>query len=273
MFEQEVLLEQLGDKKTNHVVERLNRFASVPNAVMQGLAEAALSEEWGQNLYVLKKYLAVYIAWSIEQERYTTSQDQFYVTAGHLQTRYGTPLYLVFTRNSFGNPPWLLLKAAANISAPELPAPPDIPVPPELVPGTEIVMAHDHILGNNLNRVAFLENTPHVAQICAVSGAIQWSLYRGLQIPYWYFGQMHYLIPLYLQSRENIALAPDVIAPVQVSSKSLMVRTVLEPSMPYANARVAVPRHDQLPHWLLDSWSTFANQATEQEIDDPEFNT
>lgn len=106
--------------------------------------------------------------------------------------------------------------------------------------------------------------------MCAVSGAIQWSLNRRLQMPYWYFGRMSYLVPLYLQSRENIALAPDAVAPIQVNPESLLVRTVLTPDMPYANARVAVERHDQLPPWMLSAWSETAGSMAEETIEDPE---
>ena len=131
-------------------------------------------------------------------------------------------------------------------------------------------MIHDHILGERVDRVPFLRQTPPVAQMCAVSGAIQWSLNRGLQLSYWYFGRMNYLVPLYLQTREDITLAPDLIAPIQINPDSLLVRTVLEPAMPYANARVSVKRHDQLPHWLLDGWAEFAEKAQEQQLEDPE---
>jgi hypothetical protein len=40
--------------------------------------------------------------------------------------------------------------------------------------------------------------------------------------------------------------------------------------MPFGNARVAVQRHDQLPHWLLAAWEDHADQATEEEIENPE---
>jgi hypothetical protein len=106
--------------------------------------------------------------------------------------------------------------------------------------------------------------------MCAVSGAIQWSLNRELQLPHWYFGRMNYIVPLYLQSRENITRMPDLIAPIQVSPGNLLVRTVLECHMPYANARVSVRRHDQLPAWLLDSWAEFSKKAEAKDIDEPE---
>jgi hypothetical protein len=271
MFEQEQLLEQLGEPYTIRVVDRLHRFAYMPPAILESLAKDALSEHWGNGNYVLSKYLAVHIAWSIEQGRYTHNDQQFYVTAGHLQTRYGTPLYLVFAANLTSTTiPWRLITAGSQISAPVLPTPPEIPASPGIPVGAEIVMMHDHILGDNTARVPFLNQTPPVAQMCAVSGAIQWSINRNLQLPYWYFGKMNYLVPLYLQSRENITLAPDLIAPVQVNPDSLLVRTVLEPTMPYANARVSVKRHDQLPAWMLSSWSAAAATVPVSQIEDPE---
>lgn len=271
MFDKDQLLQQLGNPYTNKIVDRLYRFAFIPAEVVDAIANQGLAQAWGNNNYVLKKYLAVHIAWSIEQNKYTVGNNQFYVTAGHLQTRYGTPIYLVFAKNrNASREPYCLVTAGSNISAPQVPTPPDIPCPPELPRGAEIVMMHDHILGDNATRVPFFSQTPRVAQMCAVSGAIQWSINRNLQLPYWYYGRMNYLIPLYLQSREDITAAPDLVAPVQVNSDSLLVRTVLQPHMPYANARVAVTRHDQLPHWMLSAWEEYAERATQDEIDDPE---
>ena len=271
MFNRDDLLRDLGDPYTRNVLGRFRRFIRVPPKVLDGIAHDALTETWGKNNFVLEKYLAVHVPWSIEQHRYTQSATQFYTTAGHLQTRYGTPLYLVFERNERpGGAPWWLVLAGSQIAAPELPTPPEIPSPPVIPPGAEVVMMHDHILGDHADLVPFLRDTPPVAQMCAVSGAIQWSLNRGLQMAYWYYGKMNYLVPLYLKSREDITLAPDLIAPIQVNPESLLVRTVLEPSMPYANARVAVRRHDQLPHWLLDGWAAYAVRAQEADIEDPE---
>lgn len=271
MFEQEQMITELGDPRTNQVVQRFQRFAYLPDAVINSLADQALTENWGTNNYVLKKYLSVHVPWAIEQGQYTVSEDQFYVRAGHLQTRYGTPLYLVFEKNNEEHQqPYILRHSGADISAPSLPTEPEIPKPPEIPVGAEIVMLHEHILGDNADRVPFLSGTPFVAQMCAVSGAIQWSLNRGLQLPYWYYGTMNYLVPLYLQSREDITRAPDVIAPIQVTNDSLIVRTVLEPFMPYSNARVSVRRHDQLPHWMLAAWEEHAEQVTEGQIEEPE---
>ena len=267
------LVNYLGEPYTNEVVARFRRLAHVPSALLTALGRSALSEVWGTENYALEKYLAVHVAWSIEQMRYTQSQNQLYVTAGHLQTRYGTPIYLVFERNADQScQPLYCVHVGSDISAAVLPTTPEIPAPPEIPRGAEIVMLHDHILRDNQNRVPYLSQTPPVSQMCAISGAIQWSLNRKLQLPYWYYGQMSYLVPLYLQSRENITQAPDLIAPIQVNVETLIVRTVLLPHMPYANARVSVRRHDQLPPWMLDAWNANAMQATRGQIDNPEPN-
>jgi len=109
MFPREELLAALGSPVTNEVVARLRGFAHVPYSLLERLRDDALAEVWGQNFFVLEKYLAVNLAWSIEQEKYTQSENQFYLTAGNLQTRYGTPLYLVFERNNVpGRQPFVL---------------------------------------------------------------------------------------------------------------------------------------------------------------------
>jgi hypothetical protein len=188
MFDQVEMLGYLGDSYTNKVVERLNRFAFIPNELIDSLATDALTQNWGANNFVLKKYLAAHVAWSIEQGRFTVGGDQFYVTAGHLQTRYGTPLYLAFSKNrNTGREPYYLVAAGAKISAPQLPIPPDIPPAPVLPDRAEIVMMHDHILGDNASRFPWLNQTPRVAQMCAISGAIQWSINRGLHLSQWFW--------------------------------------------------------------------------------------
>lgn len=268
MVTKDELLEQLGSPYTKDVVSRLHRFAYVPDNVIEKLAHEALSEHWGRGNFALRKYLAVHVPWALEQGRFTHGESQLYVTAGHLQTRYGTPLFLVFQRIwEAGKSPWRLVAAGSQVSASVLPTPADIPQPPQLERGAEIVMSHDHILGDNSERVAFLRSTPSVAQMCAVAGSIQWSLNRGLQLQHWYFGRMNYIVPLYLQSRENITRSPDLIAPIQVSPGNLVVRTVLEPAMAYPNARVSVHRHDQLPAWLLEAWASYA-ESDGKELDD-----
>jgi len=269
-FEKEKLIENLGSPHTNRVVQRFRNFCYVPQRVIDDLAEESMGENWGGENFVMEKYLAVHVPWSINQRRFVSGDGQFYTTAGHLRTRYGTPLYLAFEKNDRGDPPYYLVAGGSQIVAPEQPSPPKIPNPPDIPLGAEIVMMHDHILGDHTDRVDFLLDAPPVAQMCAVSGAIQWSLNRDLELAYWYYGRMNYIIPLYLRDRENVTRSPDIIAPLQVGEDQILVRTVLEPHMPYANARVAVTRHDKLPSWLLDSWNEHAEQMDEDDIEDPE---
>ncbi|MGK7932595.1 MAG: DUF3825 domain-containing protein [Microcystaceae cyanobacterium] len=259
---------------TNRVTERFQRFAFFPPTIQAKLAEIALSENWGADNKVLNYYIATYVPWSIEQNCYSYDLEKFYVTAGCLQTRYGTPIYLTFEKNRDEeefNIPWALTRVDTEIYyAPKPPNRPNIPKPPDIPFGAEIVMKHDHILGDNAARIPFFRDVPPVAQICAVSGAIQWSLNRKLALPYWYYGRMNYIVPLYLQSREDITQAPDAIAPIEVRPEYLFVRTVLENYMPYASARVGVLRHDALPNWLSDAWAKYAEELTEDEIENPE---
>lgn len=157
--------------------------------------------------------------------------------------------------------------AVSHLNIPLLPSPPAFPQPQPIPPGAEIVIAaDDHILSRVSDRVPFLTGVPPVAQISAVAGAIQWSIHRELAFPYWYFGRMNYVVPVYLQNRDDITQAPDLIAPLEVGRANLVVRTLLEPHMPYPNVRVSVKRHDQLPPWLLAAWSTFADHASEDMI-------
>lgn len=122
MIEIGKLQEDLGNGYTNQVVQRLHNFAFIPRPIIESLAEQALSENWGNNYHALEKYLAVHIAWSIEQSKVTFSEDQFYVSAGNLQTRYGTPLYLVFVANDDPTKsPWKLIKAGRKSELPNYP--------------------------------------------------------------------------------------------------------------------------------------------------------
>src|SRR5579875_2095786 len=146
---------------------------------------------------------------------------------------------------------------------PQRPQPPELPDWPQIQRGAEIVIAHEHILESHQERVAFLARTPRVAQMCALAGAIQWSLFRDLAIRQLYLGVPSYFVPVYLQSREDITQAPDLIAPVQVQGERLYVRTALEPYMGYAWARVVATRHDQLPHWLVTAWH---DRASEEDV-------
>jgi hypothetical protein len=143
--------------------------------------------------------------------------------------------------------------------------PPELPEWPAINLSSEVIISTEHILGENAERIPYLQNTPPVAQMCAVTGAVQWSLHRGLHIKQMYLGVPSYFVPLYLQTREDITSPPDLVAPVQVQHNSLLVRTVLLPYMAYDKACVA-KRHDELPSWLLSSWHCYSAQVTIEAI-------
>jgi len=270
-FEQSTLLNHLGTSYTTQVVERLRDFAYLPQGPIDALRRTALPEAWGNDNFLLEKYLAVHVPWAIEQAQFTTSENQLYMRAGHLQTRYGSPIYLVFEENL--NPhrqPYCLILASSSISTNDtgtlndpgnLPGEPRIPRAEPIPVGAQIEMRDDHIIENTPERIPFLESTPIVSRICAIAGAIQWALNLNLQLPYWYSGRMNYLVPLYLTSREDIMAAPDAVAPLQLINDRLIVRTILKPHSSYPNARVAVKRHDELSHWMQAVWQAHASEV------------
>ncbi len=245
-------------------VECLHRLAWVPDDKLMRLAGTVLDENWGSNRWVLKRYLAIHVGLAIKQKRFLYHEGRLVMCAGLLQTRYGTPVYLSFERNSpEHSQPLYLQYVGDKPNVPQLPQPPELPDWPQIQRGAEIVIAHEHILESHQERVAFLARTPRVAQMCALAGAIQWSLFRDLAIRQLYLGVPSYFVPVYLQSREDITQAPDLIAPVQVQGERLYVRTALEPYMGYAWARVVATRHDQLPHWLVTAWH---DRASEEDV-------
>jgi hypothetical protein len=276
MVSHATLVRQLGSPHVSRIGDSFGRFASTPPGQLACLASMALDENWGTDHVALYHYLAAQVRWSIEQERYSCDGDKLFVSAGNLQTRYGTPLYLILRPNARPpaqarhTPPWAITDVVDQVFGISPPSAPDVPTPPLLEAGREIVLQRDHILGDNAERVAFLRDTPPVAQMCAVAGAVQWSLFRELAVPYWYFGRMNYLVPLYLSTREDITQSPDVIAPVEVLEGCLLVRTVLLPHYPYSRARIAVKRHDQLPRWLVDAWTQHAQSVPHEVVEDPE---
>ena len=242
-------------------VECLHNFAYIPDDKLERLAAAVLDENWGRNHWVLERYLAVHVGLAAKQERFVTHEGRMVMCAGHLQTRYGTPVYLSFEKNrQQERQPLYLQYVGDRPNVPQLPQEADLPEWPSLPRGAEIIIAHEHILEQRHDRVAFLSQTPRVAQMCALAGAIQWSLFRDLAIRQLYLGVPSYFLPVYLKSREDITEIPDLIAPVQVQGEKLFVRTALEPHMAYAWARVVATRHDQLPHWLVTAWHDRADQ-------------
>ena len=249
-------------------VKGLKTFAFLPESVIQRLATLALDEDWGKDHFVLTKYLAEHVPMSLRQGRFSSFEGELTVTAGSLQTRYGTPIYLVFAPNSRPEAsPWVLRAATDRPRVASLPQPPELPEWPPIDLNSEVVIAHEHILEENRDRVGFLRGTPPVAQMCAVAGAIQWSIHRGLSIRQLYFGTMGYFVPVYLTSRENITAPPDLVAPVQTQPGYLVARTLLVPHMAFSRARVVAKRADQLPSWLTRAWHEYS-ELVPVDVDD-----
>ncbi|BAZ31501.1 hypothetical protein NIES4074_39740 [Cylindrospermum sp. NIES-4074] len=271
----EELLEQYGSIKTNRVLDQLYSFAYITPTAIDNLKQQALDENWG-NDNVLKKYIAITLYWSIEQSRFIEIQDSFIVTAGLLRNRYSVPIYLRFDKNNrSANQPWALTFAGLGEDidgVSEFPAAPEVPKSPEIPIGNEIVLRDEHILGQRAERVPFLQGVGTVAQICALTGAIQWSIYRGLQQPCWYFGKMQYYVPIYLQNQEKITATPDLVVPIEIRQDNLpiFVRTALNPlneTTYYSNIRPVVARNDQLKPWVLSSWEAATKEISSDDID------
>ncbi|MBD6616308.1 DUF3825 domain-containing protein [Komarekiella sp. 'clone 1'] len=274
MPSKEDLLEQYGSVRTSHVLEQLYNFAFITPTAIDNLNRQALDEDWGRDLNVLKKYIAITLYWSIEQGRFIEVTGGFIVTAGLLRNRYSVPIYLKFEQNTrSSNQPWALTFAGLGHDidgVSEFPAAPEVPKSPEIPIGNEIVVKDEHILGERSERVPFLQGIGNVAQICALTGAIQWSIYRGLQQPCWYFGKVQYYVPIYLQNQENITATPDLVVPIEIGQDNLpiFVRTALNPESQtnyYSNIRPVVARADQLKPWVVSSWATKVVSSDEVE--------
>lgn len=254
----EQLLADFGDEYLS--IQSLFQFCFVPGGRLSLLKELAPEEEWGMNNFVLLKYLAVHIRLSIEQGRYVWNGDQIVLTAGRLFSTKGVPLYLGLVRNSTPDEnPWVLNWVGERPSTAELPEPADLGDWPALDARNEVVIACDLAADDRRSKLGALAETPLVVQSSAIAGAVHWSLHRNLAVRQIHGGGRGYFVPVYLSSRDDLTVSPELVAPVQVQSNRLVVRTLLEPHVAYSPARAVVERWEQLPSWLLDAW----DQATE----------
>ena len=121
-------------------VESLHRMAWIPPDKLARLAVAVLEEDWGRNRWVLKKYLAIHIGLAITQKRFAYHEGRLVLSAGHLQTRYGTPVYLSFDRNNRPDhsQPLYLQYVGDKPNVPQLPQPPELPLWPETPGGRKL---------------------------------------------------------------------------------------------------------------------------------------
>ena len=259
------LLADFGDDYLS--IASLFHFCFVPGGRLNLLKELTLDEEWGVNNFVLLKYLAVHVRLAIEQERYVWNGDQIVLTAGRLTTPTGAPIYVGLVQNSTPDEnPWVLNWVGERPSSSELPEPADLGTWPVLDPAREVVIAFDPASDERRPRLPGLADAPAVAQLAALAGAVSWSLHRGLAVRQIHGGGRGWFAPVWLQSREDVTLAPDLVAPLVVQEGRTIVRTLLDAHVAYSPARAVVERWEQLPAWLVDAWS----EATEDRGDGTE---
>ena len=252
------LLADFGDEYLS--IQSLFQFCFVPGGRLSLLKELTPIEEWGMNNFVLLKYLAVHIRLSIEQGRYVWNGDQIVLTAGRLSSVKGVPLYIGLVPNSTPDEnPWVLNWVGERPSTAELPEPADLGEWPLLDPRNEVVIACDLASDERRSKLGALADVTPVVQSAAIAGAVHWSLHRNLAVRQIHGGGRGYFVPVYLSSRDDLTVAPELVAPIQVQSNRLVVRTLLDPHVAYSPARAVVERWEQLQSWLLDAW----DQATE----------
>lgn len=253
----EQLLADFGEEYLS--IQSLFNFCFVPGGRLHLLKDLAVPEEWGDNNFVLLKYLAVHLRLAIEQGCYVWNDDQIVVTAGRLMTPAGGPIYIGIVPNQNQNEnPWVLNWVGERPSSSELPNPPLFGPWPTLDTPREIVIAFDLNSDQSRERLADVADAT-VTQASALSGAIHWSLARSMAIQQIHGGGRGFFVPLWLKSREDLTTKPDLVAPLFVLRERFIVRTLLDAEVAYPPARAVVERWEQLPTWLLEAWA----QATE----------
>jgi hypothetical protein len=258
------LVAEFGDSDLS--IQSLFKFCFVPSGRLSLLKELTVDEEWGDNSFVLLKYLAVHIYEAIVQGRYVWNGEQMLMSAGSLCTPQGTPIYLGLVRNSAPQEnPWVINWVGERPASASLPQPPDLGEWPALDPRGEVVVAIDLTDTSRQLKIPGTEDLSPISQSCLIAGAVHWSLQRGLAVRQVHGGGRGYFVPLYLNTREDLTLAPDLAAPVVAQGNRLVVRTVLEPHVCYSPSRAAVERWEQLPPWLLEAWHEVTTDQDEEE--------
>jgi len=256
----EELLADFGEEYLT--IQSLFRFCFVPGGRLGFLRGLAPAEEWGANDFVLIKYLAVHVRLAIEQGRYVWNGDQIVLTAGHLCTPKSVPIHLGLIRNSTPDEnPWVMNWVGERPSTRELPERPDLGTWPELDPSREVVVAADLASTDRRIHLPGLETASVTAKSAAVAGAVSWALHRGLAARQIHGGGRGYFVPVWLTSRDDLTLAPDLVAPIVVQGDRSIVRALFDPPSAYSPSRAVVERWEQLPAWLLDAWDTATEDA------------
>lgn len=242
-------------------IESLFDFCHVPPALIDQIRQLAQPEDWGSKRFVLLKYLAVHVRLAIEHGLYAWNKDQIVLRSGQLVTAAGLPIYLGLARNAKPDAnPWALSWVGERPGTVEILKPADLGTWPALDPRNEVVVACDLVfLRSKLGALAGLSLA---TQISALAGAVEWSIRRNFAVRQFHGESRGYFVPVHLMNRDG---APELVAPVQVQSDRLVVRTLLDAHVAYAPARAVVERVDQLPAWLVEVWklATGGDEDTE----------
>lgn len=228
-------------------VRALLDFCTLAPERLAEVRTLAAPEAWGEEDATLLRYLAVHVPLAIEQGRYLWSDKELILRAGQLETVAGAPLYLGLARSE-GERFELLWAGPQPERFEPLPSA-DLGPWPTLHPWHEVVVALD------LFRSSELAGLPLVAQNAAVSGAVVWSLRRGLAVRQLRGASRGYFVPVHLTNRDA---APELVAPLQIQARRIVVRALLAPRVAYATARAVVERRENLQAWLRAVWEPTA---------------
>lgn len=211
----------------------------LPAELLTRVKDLAAPEDWGDEDAVLQRHLAVHVPLAIEQGRYVWTGTQIVMRAGHLATAAGAGVYMGMARAD-GNRMALAWAGEQPVAVGAL-LPADLGAWPVLDPRMEIVVAIDQF------RSAQLAGLQRVTQNAAIAGAVEWSIRRGLAAPQIRGEARGYFVPVHLTDRAG---PPELVAPIQVQARRIVVRALIEPRSAYASARAVARRREELPTWL-----------------------
>lgn len=254
-------------------VEALHRFAYIPPAKIQMLADLLPDEEWGEGHPVLTKHLAVHLPRCLAAGCFVINEKkQLVVPSGFRTAADNQAIYLAFGENqrkgsgTQDSPTWLAYVGTTPHTNGEILTFPKIDAeqwPLLLRTGRPFVET------NVESRVP--QNAPKWAQDMPVLsfqemlvGHTMSAFRDGTAAPMWMRDQPAYLIPVWCASRESLETDPDFVACAETAGPDvLVIRTLGEAPEFYPRARAAVSRWEQLPSWLLASWE----DAETEEVD------
>lgn len=247
------LLTAFGDDYLT--VPSLFRFCFVPGGRLSLLRERALGESWGQNHFVLLKYLATHVRLAIEQGCYAWNGPQIVMAAGGLGTDEGAALFLGMVPNETPDEnPWVLNWVGERPSCAELPPAPDLGEWPVHGGQGDVRVACDLTSKPGVLELVAFEALGSVARCCLIEGAVHWALMRGLAVRQLHGSSRGHLVPVFVGTRGDLRRAPDAVAVVAARGNESVVRHLSSVEAAYPSARLCVGRPEELPAWLLSGW-------------------